>query len=167
MFLQKNNSKGFTLIELLVVIAIIGLLSSVVMASLNGARSKARDTYRKSQMRQLETALELYRTSNNKYPITNEWWGVCQGGLNKTTSGPNAYIPGLTPTYMPVLPVDPSGDKTGWSGFLYKSDGVNYKIVLHSVGPESFPTVGQMFYDPGRPTWAWMVCSGEPACSSW
>ena len=54
-----RNQRGFTLIELLVVIAIIGLLSSVVLSSLNTARSKSRDARRLSDIKQLQTALEL------------------------------------------------------------------------------------------------------------
>ena len=56
----KKKKKGFTLIELLVVIAIIGVLSSVVLVSMGGARSKARDTARMSDMRQIITAQEMY-----------------------------------------------------------------------------------------------------------
>ena len=169
MFLNtKNRSKGFTLIELLVVITIIGLLSSIVLVSLNSARGKARDVSRKASMKQLQTALEMYYDSNNSYPSTGDnYWGVCVNGGSRTTSGPNAYIPGLTPTYISVLPTDPKGDTSGWSGYLYRSDGTNYKLFSHANGPESFPSTGQPFYDPARPTWAWMVCSGDPACSSW
>jgi prepilin-type N-terminal cleavage/methylation domain-containing protein len=60
--------KGFTLIELLVVIAIIGILSSVVLASLNTAKSKARDAVRKSDLSQIQTALELYYNTYGGYP---------------------------------------------------------------------------------------------------
>ena len=64
----KNNS-AFTLIELLVVVAIIGLLSSVVMASLNSARGKARDAKRASDVHQLKNALQMYYIDNNgSYP---------------------------------------------------------------------------------------------------
>jgi len=62
------KNKGFTLIELLVVIAIIGLLSSVVLASLNTARSKSRDAQRISDVRQLQTALEFFYDEHGRYP---------------------------------------------------------------------------------------------------
>lgn len=56
---MKKGEKGFTLIELLVVIAIIGMLSSVVLASLNTARERSRDARRLADIQQLKTALEL------------------------------------------------------------------------------------------------------------
>ncbi len=55
-----KNKKGFTLVELLVVIAIIGLLSTIAFISLNRARGKARDAKRISDVRQIQSALELY-----------------------------------------------------------------------------------------------------------
>ena len=67
-----KRTRGFTLIELLVVIAIIGMLSSVVLASLNTARAKARDARRVSDLKQMQLALELYYDSNGSYP--NPGW---------------------------------------------------------------------------------------------
>lgn len=62
--------KGFTLIELLIVIAIIGVLSSIVMSSLNNARTKARDIKRISEIKQIQTALELFYGQYGQYPVT-------------------------------------------------------------------------------------------------
>jgi prepilin-type N-terminal cleavage/methylation domain-containing protein len=55
----KTTNKGFTLIELLVVIAIIGILSSVVLASLNTARNKGADAAIKSQLAGLRAQAEI------------------------------------------------------------------------------------------------------------
>ncbi len=57
---MKNTQKGFTLIELLVVIAIIGILSSIVIASLNSARTKGAVSAAKSGAAQLRTQSEVY-----------------------------------------------------------------------------------------------------------
>ena len=62
------KKKGFTLIELLVVIAIIGLLSTLAVVALNSARAKARDAKRVGDVKQMQTALELYYNDNQSYP---------------------------------------------------------------------------------------------------
>jgi len=68
----KNNRQktltGFTLIELLVVVAIIGILSSIVMVSLNSATMKARDAKRISDINQLKMALQIYENAYSAYP---------------------------------------------------------------------------------------------------
>ncbi len=89
-FLHRN--KGFTLIELLVVIAIIGILASVVLASLNSARTKSRDTSRAAQVKEVKKAMEIYYLDNGAYPAT-------------------ADVPiqnFSVPIYMPTIPGDGS-----------------------------------------------------------
>jgi prepilin-type N-terminal cleavage/methylation domain-containing protein len=62
-----NKNKGFTLIELLVVIAIIGILSSVVLASLNSARNKGADAAIKSNLANMRSQAEMYYDTNTGY----------------------------------------------------------------------------------------------------
>src|SRR5438552_6595576 len=66
-----NRSRGFTLIELLVVIAIIGILSAVVLASLNTARSKGNDAAIQSNLSTIQTQAEVFYSNGNTYT------GVC------------------------------------------------------------------------------------------
>lgn len=64
-----KKQKGFTLIELLVVIAIIGLLSTLAVVALNNARQKSRDAKRVADVKQMQTALEMYFNDCNGYPV--------------------------------------------------------------------------------------------------
>ncbi len=66
--MDSKTNKGFTLIELLIVIAIIGVLSSIVMASMNNARTASRDAKRKADLRNLAVGLELYYSKYGIYP---------------------------------------------------------------------------------------------------
>ena len=111
--MYKKTERGFTLIELLVVIAIIGMLSSVVLASLNGARKKARDARRVADLKQLQTALELYYSDNVAYPEAT------------TQTSATTALADLSPTYIAAVPDDPLG---GSYHYVYKStaDGTFY-----------------------------------------
>lgn len=73
-----TDENGFTLIELLVVIAIIGLLSTLAVIALGSAREEARDQNRLSDLKQIQTSLEIYFTENNQYPVAEE--GIVLGG---------------------------------------------------------------------------------------
>jgi prepilin-type N-terminal cleavage/methylation domain-containing protein len=64
----KISKSGFTLVELLVVIAIIVILISASLIGLSGSRETARDAKRKTDLEAIRSALELYKSDNNKYP---------------------------------------------------------------------------------------------------
>ena len=118
MILKKN--KGFTLIELLVVVAIIGLLSSIVLASLNSARLKARDVKRLASFRQIQIALEMYYETNGTYPIL-------QAGIT-ISGGSNNWLTGFATALRPYLISLPS-DATA-NGYLYSSTNSGQKYGL-------------------------------------
>src|SRR5580693_2845978 len=104
--MKSTRSAGFTLIELLVVIAIIGLLASIILASLNTARAKGRDARRLSDVKQVQLALELYYDANSSYPTDS-------AALSTTPTADWTGLSGLTPNYITTMPVDPT-DSTGY-----------------------------------------------------
>lgn len=71
--ISNTKKRGFTLIELLVVIAIIGILATLAVVALQQARQNARDSKRMADMKQVQTALELFFNENGRYPTTDEW----------------------------------------------------------------------------------------------
>ncbi len=103
--MRNKNKSGFTLIELLVVIAIIGLLASVVLLALNGARAKARDAKRIADIRQLASAMELYFNDQNSYP-TQAGGTMGSPGSGKTNT--NLGLPNIAPNYIGLLPTAPA-----------------------------------------------------------
>jgi len=122
--MQTRFKKGFTLIELLVVIAIIGLLSSVVLASLNTARSKADDAARYSDLQSLQQALELYYSNHGSYPPYD-------GGTSSVTNSLGVLV---TDGDISQLPTDPqpathNGGSTTW--FRYCSDANDYALLAY------------------------------------
>ncbi len=115
------NKKGFTLIELLIVIAIIGLLSTLAVVALGSARVKARDSKRLADLKQLQTALELYYTDQNAYPAGS---AVSLGDATHTCLNSTGFAAaGCASPYMGQVPVDP---KAG--NYVYNSASSSYTI---------------------------------------
>jgi prepilin-type N-terminal cleavage/methylation domain-containing protein len=110
----RGKSKGFTLIELLVVIAIIGILSSVVLASLNSARAKGRDSRRVSDLKQIANQVALLGE-------TTSFVGCITSGVRAST----CTTPGLTGF------VDPSSTTVCSSGAL--TAVCDYRVARRTV----------------------------------
>lgn len=103
-----KSYRGFTLIELLVVIAIIGILSSIVLASLNTARQKSRDARRVADIKQLQLAMQLYYDASSTYPIA---------------------LSDLVPTYIATVPTDPVAQAA--YGYDRLNDGASYAVCAN------------------------------------
>lgn len=121
---MKAN-KGFTLIELLVVIAIIGLLSSVVLASMNSARKKSRDARRQQDLKSLQVALELFFDTNGGYPVqTTGTAAAAQAIIGNATNnalGTAQTTHSIVPTYIGQVSDDPSSGRD----YYYVSDAAS------------------------------------------
>jgi type II secretion system protein G len=130
-----RKQKGFTLIELLVVIAIIGLLSTLAVVALNNARQKSRDAKRISDIKQIQTALELYYNDNNGYP--EKTTAVVLGNTGqKTLSSTNGFSDTAAgTTYMAQVPSNPT-PLDGGAGYSYKTNtgGSLYSLSYYLGG---------------------------------
>ncbi|MEI7451581.1 MAG: type II secretion system protein [Candidatus Falkowbacteria bacterium] len=125
-----KNKRGFTLIELLVVIAIIGILATIAVVALQNARAKARDARRVADVKQTQTALELFFNDQQRYPTTAEFNA---GSIFSTTTNG-------TTTYMAKIPVAPNPNDnacaTTDNNYTYISNGdATYSLSFCLGGP--------------------------------
>jgi prepilin-type N-terminal cleavage/methylation domain-containing protein len=133
-----KKEKGFTLIELLVVIAIIGILSSVVLASLNTARNKGADAAIKADLAGIRSSAEvLYDTLQNKYAATGASLTTCAstsgsilGDSNVQAALKHATTTSAQATAYETCFVTPAAYAIA---VKYKSDGAKFWCI-DSVG---------------------------------
>lgn len=163
--------RAFTLIELLVVIAIIGLLSSIILATLSSARSKANDARRVTDLREIQKALEGYANDNSgNYPTTGgSWRSQCSFGGSYAQQ--NIAV-GLVPTYISQFPADPqmntTAGGTGTCCYNYISDGTDYDVLDYNCSTAGVATNAALssLKDPIYPT-MWSVHSSGAQAKGW
>lgn len=134
---MKNNiSKvtGFTMVELLVTISIIAILSAIVYANFGQARAAARDDIRKTALKEMQLSIELYKAQTGEYPpqgcVTAAWSGP--GTHPSWGCTAEVYIVGLAPDFIPSLPKDSTSEYVDGQGFIYRTDGTDYKLMVHN-----------------------------------
>jgi len=111
------KDKGFTLIELLVVISIIGVLAGLASFNFQEARERSRDVQRKSDLKQIQNALEIYKNDQRiaAYPETADWQDDLVDG-----------------EYMKEVPVDPREQRAdgSWVDYSYtRGSALEYELI--------------------------------------
>ena len=105
--------KGFTLIEMLVVVSLIGILAAIALVSFSSVQKQARDTTRKSDLKQYQTAIESYSSKNNGNYLVSVATSLSSGTV-------------CTALNIGTCPPDPKDISP--LTYRYISDGVNYVI---------------------------------------
>lgn len=125
--LERPRQAGFTLLEMMVVIVILGILASLVVPNLMGNKDKADRQKAVSDIVALESALDMYRLDNSRYPTTAQ-------GLEALIARPTQPpVPRSYPEdgYIRRLPKDPWGNN-----YQLRQPGEHGKVDIFSAGPD-------------------------------
>jgi prepilin-type N-terminal cleavage/methylation domain-containing protein len=145
---MKKISAGFTLVEIIVVVSIVAILSAIIYANFSQGSAQSRDAKRKSDLRNLQTAIELYKTENGRYPAGCNGVNIWSGHSGSyACAADSQYIVDLAPKYIKTLPVDPklNGVESGYM-YLTNEKGTVYKLVAwKTVETEVFSDYGFEF----------------------
>jgi len=109
---MSRSNKGFSLIELLVVLGIMAVLTGLIAFNFNAARSRSRDLQRKNDLKELRTALELYKNDNQQYPNVADYDALvslldANGYIGSTLQDPKLAI---------------TGDPESWEEYAYGTE---------------------------------------------
>jgi general secretion pathway protein G len=124
---HRARHGGFTLLEVIIVIVIIGLLATVVVQNLAGEVDKARVTKAQADVRALESALNMYKLDNFRFPTTEQGLRA----LSERPTAPPEARNWRAGGYITTLPQDPWGNP-----YQYLSPGQHGSIDVFSLGAD-------------------------------
>ncbi len=112
---------------------------------------------RRADIKNIKKALDKFHKKNGYYPKSSGWDGLCSKWGKSTPE----YIKGLAPNFMESLPFDPRNSEVCRKNYLYKSDGKNYKFIVHSAPKFDLSRVEKILIDPKRTLWAYGIWTKE------
>lgn len=123
---NKDSRHGFTLLELMVVIVILGVLIAAGLGSFTSSQQKSRDSRRKSDLRSIAQALELYYNDKGRYPNSDGNGNISGCGTGDASLCPwgEQFSDSKGTIYMVKLPADPGAGRK----YYYRKSGVNYQL---------------------------------------
>lgn len=124
---RATSQRGFTLIEVMVVVVILSILAAIVVPRIMDRPDTARVTKAQSDIRALESALNLYKLDNHSYPTTDQ-------GLEALIQRPENTPGWKEGGYMDRLPKDPWGQP-----YQYLNPGTHGTIDIFSLGRDMQP----------------------------
>ncbi len=149
--LKLKTTLGFTLIEILVSVAIIGVLSALLMVNFIAIRQRGRDSQRKANLAQIQSALEIYRSDNGKYP-SSPLVNCPTGSLTYFGNAPTCSV-----TYLRKVPTDPLG---GSYTYIQDTNGISYTLIacLENTNDSQKDSSNNTTYCTGATTnWSYTV----------
>lgn len=151
---MRRNNTGFTLIELLVVVALIGVLATLLVANLNAARERGRDAQRKSDLRNMQTALRLYFNDKGIYPAhdATSFQILGCGSLGTSSCAWGEIWSADSIVYMPTLPKDPLPSQT----YRYQQTGSGDGYIIQACLENKSDDKGKAAGDTSWCTTDWM-----------
>lgn len=154
--------KGFTLVELMIVMAILSSLVGLVAGGFRSAQIRGRDAQRKSDLKQIANALELFTSDYNKYP--DDTGGVIvacpynSGGISIPCAWGSGSFNDVKTVYLKTVPKDPSSGLSYLYRIVPGSNNLKFQIFTHLENKEDGACIGDNCTAPPGITY---MCGGS------